>query len=145
MNGVSHVALRVLVVDSWTDAADSLALLLRLSGNEVEVAYDGPSALTAAFANPPDVVVLDLALRGLDGYEVARRLRQAADSRGALLVALTGYSQPPYRERAYQAGFDHFLLKPCDPADLHQLLAARKEGRSVAGVWAANDGGGIGS
>jgi CheY-like chemotaxis protein len=88
---------RILVVDDNVDAAESLALLLRLGGHEVRVACDGPGALAAAQAEPPEMVVLDLGMPGMDGFEVARRLRALPGSKDALLVALTGWAQaePP--------------------------------------------------
>src|SRR5262249_58987332 len=81
---------RLLVVDDNVDAAESLAVLLRLAGHEVRVASDGPAALAAAQADPPEMVVLDLGVPGMDGFEVARRLRALAGTTGTLLVALTG-------------------------------------------------------
>ena len=115
--------LRVLVVDDLADAADSLVLLLRLSGHEATAAYDGVSALAAAEALGPDAVFLDLGLPGLDGLAVARRLRERPGSDRVLLVALTGHGQAEDRRRSLLAGFDAFLLKPCDPRDVESLLA----------------------
>ena len=114
---------RVLVVDDNMDAADSLALLLRLSGQEVRVAHDGPTALLAAQAFRPELVLLDLGMPGMDGYEVARRLRQQPESRTALVVALTGWGQDSDRRRSAEAGFDQHLVKPVEPSDLEKLLA----------------------
>jgi two-component system CheB/CheR fusion protein len=114
---------RVLVADSWPHGADSAALLLPLLGFEARPAYDGPAAPSAALAQTPDAVVLEVALRRLDGYEVARQLRRRGLG-AALLVALTGYGQPAYRGRARAAGFDHFLVKPCDPEELKALQRA---------------------
>ena len=114
---------RALVVDDNVDAADSLALLLRLSGQEVRVAHDGPTALLAAQAFRPELVLLDLGMPGMDGYEVARRLRQQPESRTALVVALTGWGQDSDRRRSAEAGFDRHLVKPVEPSDLEKLLA----------------------
>ncbi|HEX9049319.1 MAG TPA: PAS domain S-box protein [Anaeromyxobacter sp.] len=111
---------RVLVVDDNADAADTLAELFRLHGHEVEVAYDGPTALEAARARPPDVVLCDLGLPGMDGYEVARRLRAAFPA--LRLVAVSGYAQPEDVARAADAGFDGHVAKPPDPEKLASLL-----------------------
>jgi PAS domain S-box-containing protein len=114
---------RVLVVDDNVDAAESLALLLRAVGHEVRTAHDGLEALREAEAHRPEVVLLDIGLPRLDGYEVARRLRQQEGLRGALVVALTGYGQEEDRRRAAAAGFDVHLVKPADPATVQQLVA----------------------
>jgi signal transduction histidine kinase/DNA-binding response OmpR family regulator len=114
---------RVLVVDDNHDAADTVAMVLRMDGHSVETAHDGPQALASAGAYQPDVVVLDIGLPGLDGYEVARRLRQTPHSRDALLIALTGYGQKNDEAQALAAGFDRHLVKPADPALLSGLIA----------------------
>jgi CheY-like chemotaxis protein len=108
--------LRLLVVDDNRDAADSLAMLLGLWGHEPRVAYDGQTALRAARAEPPDAVLLDLGMPGLDGYDLARDLRPAA------LIAVTGYADTAHRERAEAAGFHHFFVKPVDLDALRGLL-----------------------
>ncbi len=115
-------ALRVLVVEDNKDAADSLAMLLQVWGHQVRLAYDGLSGLKAARSFRPQVVFLDIGLPGLDGYEVARRLRQEFASE-LRLVAMTGYGQEDDRRRAGEAGFDAHLVKPADPALLQRLLA----------------------
>ena len=97
--------------------------LLKLWGHEVRVAHDGPAALEAAAAAPPEVVLLDIGLPGMDGYEVAERLRARPESGGPVLVALTGYGQEEDRRRSREAGFDHHLVKPVDLDDLRSLLA----------------------
>lgn len=112
----------VLVVDDNTDAADTLALLLRLHGHRVTTAYTGADALAAARNEEPDAVFLDLRLPGADGYEVARHLRAAVPGRKLLLVAVTGYGQDGDHKRTREAGFDHHLVKPADPAALLALL-----------------------
>jgi CheY-like chemotaxis protein len=117
--------LRVLLVDDNTDGADSLAALVRLAGHEARVAHDGPGALEAAAAFRPQVVVLDIGLPGLTGYEVARRLRADPDLAGAALVAVTGYGRDEDRERARAAGFDHHLVKPVAFAELLGLLTPK--------------------
>jgi CheY-like chemotaxis protein len=114
--------LRVLLVDDNVDGADSLAALVRLAGHDTRVAHDGPGALEAAAAFRPQVVVLDIGLPGLTGYEVARRLRADPDLAGASLVAVTGYGRDEDRERAREAGFDHHLTKPVEFAQLLDLL-----------------------
>ncbi|RPH56941.1 response regulator [bacterium] len=114
---------RVLVVDDNVDMVESLALLLRLRGHEVEVAYDGPGALKTASSFHPEVVLLDIGLPGLDGYQVASRLRQRRRAARVLLVALTGYGQEEDQLRALEAGFDHHLTKPIDPQVIYDLIA----------------------
>jgi PAS domain S-box-containing protein len=121
----------VLVVDDNADTADSAALLLRQSGHDVRVAYSGKAALESALAFQPDVVLLDLGLPEIDGYEVARRLRQNPVHKNVQLIAVSGYGQEADRKRSQEAGFDEHLLKPVDPAKLQELLARRRtKGRS---------------
>jgi CheY-like chemotaxis protein len=103
---------RVLVVDDDHDAADSLAMVLGLLGHRVGVAYGGAEAVEAAIEAIPDIAVLDLGMPGMDGCELARRLRARPQGEGVVLVALTGWVGEPYRRRAREAGFDHFLAKP---------------------------------
>jgi CheY-like chemotaxis protein/two-component sensor histidine kinase len=117
-----RVSRRVLVADDNTDAADSLAEILRGQGHEVAVAYDGVAALLKAESFRPEVAVLDLGMPGLTGHEVARRMRQRADLGPMRLVALTGWGQPEERRRSAEAGFDLHLVKPLDPADLSIVL-----------------------
>jgi CheY-like chemotaxis protein len=118
-----------LVVDPWPDAANSLALLLKLWGYDVQVAYDGLTALHSACADPPDVVVAEVALPNVDGYQLARRLRLEPGGANALFVALTGFGQASYREQASQAGFDYFLVKGSNPNQLRNVLGqARRIG-----------------
>jgi signal transduction histidine kinase len=114
---------RVLVVDDNRDLAESLAMVLRLWGHDVRVAYDGRAALEAARAQPPEVVFLDIGLPHLDGFEVARRMREHPELKGARIVAVTGYGCDEDRKRSQEAGFDVHLTKPVDPSDLHLLLA----------------------
>ncbi len=120
---VESSARRILVVDDNVDAADSLAVLLRLLGNDVRTAPDGPAALEAARAYRPDVVLLDLGLPRMSGYEVCRRLRAGHFANGPLVVALTGYGQDEDRRRTREAGFDHHLVKPVNPDELREVLA----------------------
>jgi PAS domain S-box-containing protein len=116
--------LRVLIVEDNVDAADTLRDVLELEGHDVTVAYRGTDGLEAARLHRPDVVLCDLGLPGLDGYEVARALRGEPGTAGVLLVALSGYALPEDRQRALEAGFDRHLAKPVDPDDLTRMLAA---------------------
>jgi PAS domain S-box-containing protein len=117
------VAGPVLVVDDNRDGAESLALLLRTRGVPAEVAFDGPSALEKLAQLRPSIVLLDLGMPGMDGFEVARRMRAEAGAHGALLVALTGWNQPEIREQVARAGFDRHLVKPVQVETLEALLA----------------------
>jgi len=113
---------RVLIVDDVADAAEMLALVVGQDGHEVQVALTGAGALGAAASFRPDVVLLDLGMPSMDGYEVARRLRAQCTERQPLLVAVTGYGHETDRERARAAGFDHHLVKPVDLDQLRPLL-----------------------
>jgi len=119
---VSPTLARVLVVDDNRDAANSLGALLRMLGAEVDVVHDGESALHAFGVQRPEVVLLDIGMPGMDGYEVARRLRERTDPRDVLLVALTGWGQEKDRLNSKAAGFDHHLIKPADLGALRSLL-----------------------
>ena len=116
-------SLRVLVVEDNVDAAESLSALLRLWGHEVRMVHDGLEAIDAAREQQPEVVLLDIGLPGLDGYEVAKRLRQDPAMDGALLVAMTGYGQPEDRRRSREAGIHHHFVKPVEPFVLRTLLS----------------------
>jgi PAS domain S-box-containing protein len=116
---------RILVVEDNRDAADTLRMFLEARGHEVRVAYTGPEGVREATAWLPDVVLLDIGLPGLDGYALARRLRGEPGLEKALLAALTGYGGEDDRRRSREAGFDHHLVKPADPADLLRVLAGR--------------------
>jgi two-component system, chemotaxis family, CheB/CheR fusion protein len=104
------------------DAGDSLTMLLRL-GHEVDVCRDGVSALAAVESGQPEVVLLDLGLPGMDGYEVARRLRSGGDHADLVLVALTGYGREEDIRRSQEAGFDHHLVKPADLSALNAIIS----------------------
>jgi CheY-like chemotaxis protein len=117
---------KVLVVDDNVDAAESLAVLLRYEGQEVWVAHDGASALEAVEAHRPEVVVLDIGMPDMDGYEVARRLRRRSGGDKLTLIALTGWGAEEDRRRSREAGFDHHLTKPMEPSALETLLAQPK-------------------
>lgn len=114
---------RVLVVDDNQDAANATALLIEDMGGEARVVYDGESALALLREYQPEVVLLDIGMRGLDGYETCRRIRRALGHQ-VLLVALTGFGQEEDKETAMRAGFDAHLTKPADCAALTELLAA---------------------
>ncbi len=121
---------RVLVIEDNPDARNALRALLEVWGHQVEVAEDGPRGFEMALASRPDVVVVDIALPGLDGYHVAHGLRTALGADTGLLVALTGRGQPDDRRRALEAGFDLHLVKPVDPQVLSEALA-RAPGRGT--------------
>jgi signal transduction histidine kinase len=113
-------ARRALVVDDNKDAADTLAQLVSMFGHSAEVAYDGATALAKARADPPDIVLCDLGLPGITGYDVARALR--AERSGIRLVAISGYAQPEDIANAKEAGFEQHIAKPIDPNKLEALL-----------------------
>ena len=117
---------RILVVDDSRDGADSLRMVLELSGHEVYTAFAGPDALQIAAQRRPQVAILDIGMPGMDGYEVAQRIRQAAWGAPMTLIALTGWGQEDDKQRAMRAGFDHHLTKPVDPEALSALLVPRK-------------------
>ena len=113
---VTTRSLRVLVVDDNVDTALGLSILLKSSGHDVRTAFDGPTALQAAFDHRPDLMLLDIGLPGLNGYEVAKRIRQDPVLGNITLVASTGYGQEADRQNSLEAGFDHHLVKPIEPA-----------------------------
>ena len=114
---------RLLIVDDNRDAAESLALLLRLLGHEVQVAHDGAAALRLLATSRPDLVFLDIGMPGIDGYEVARRIRNTPGNEKVVLAALTGWGQMEDRRRTAAAGFNHHLVKPPEPKALEELLS----------------------
>jgi PAS domain S-box-containing protein len=115
---------RVMVVDDNRDAAISLSMLLRLQGHEVQVAHDGPTALQAAATFRPALIFLDIGMPGMDGFEVANRIRKTPGLEKTILTALTGWGQQEDRRRTAEAGFDHHLVKPPEPKALANLLAS---------------------
>ena len=119
--------LRVLIVDDNEDAATALELLLEEAGHSVRAAHTGPAGLAAALEFLPDVMLLDIGLPELDGFEVAKRIRQQAALHNVVLVAMTGYGREKERQRSQEAGFDHHLVKPVDFGTLEQILAAVSE------------------
>jgi CheY-like chemotaxis protein len=118
---------RVLLIDDEPDLADGLAEILRLDGHEVEVARDGPGALELARRFRPELVVCDLGLPGMDGYEVAARLRAAPETAGCRLLALSGYGGDEALRRAREAGFDRHLTKPVGSRELRAFLVAESQ------------------
>ncbi|HYW50843.1 MAG TPA: response regulator [Gemmatimonadaceae bacterium] len=120
--------MKILVADDNADAADTLALLLRMYGHVTTVARDGGEAVTACAEFQPDVALLDIGMPVMDGYQVARRLRDDTASAGVLLAAITGWGQSADKRRAHEAGFDLHFTKP---VDLDQLLAALAAGRAA--------------
>jgi len=115
-------ARRILVVDDNRDAAESLAALLQIDGHDTRLAYDGLDAVAAAEQFKPDLVLLDIGLPKLNGYEAARRMRQTAWGKAMVVVALTGWGQQEDRNKSSQAGFDEHLVKPVDHDKLRALL-----------------------
>lgn len=120
-------ALRTLIIDDNVDGAESLKILLQAKGLNVRTAYDGPEGLAAAEEFRPEVVLLDIGLPKMDGYEVARRLRRQTDSDLSLLVAVSGYGQDVDRQLSRQAGFDLHLVKPVSPEVLDDLLRSARD------------------
>jgi two-component system, OmpR family, response regulator len=125
--GQGRQGLRILVVDDNRDAADSLVVLLGLLGYEARGTYGGPEALRLAGEFRPDCLFLDIRMPGMDGYEVARRVREQPGLERARLVALSAFSDEGHRRRAALAGFDHQLTKPADPGELRRLLTMMQE------------------
>jgi len=122
--GESTQPRRVLLVDDSVDAAEAMSMLLETLGHEVRVMHDGPSALAMVDDFAPDVVILDIGLPGMDGFEVARELRARAVTKSALLIALTGYGADSDKQKARDAGFDHHLVKPVSFTAIETVIAA---------------------
>jgi CheY-like chemotaxis protein len=120
---------RVVVADDNQDAADSLAMILEMAGHDVRVVHDGLSAVSVAQSFRPDTVLLDIGMPHLNGYEVARALRQEPWGAGITLFALTGWGQESDRQKAMDAGFDLHLTKPLDPATLESLMRSPLDAR----------------
>ncbi len=119
--------LRVLVVDDWPDTIDSMAELLRIWGHDVRTARNGLEALGVAADYRPDVVLLDVGLPGMDGYEVARHLRSDLGLKQALVVSFSGYGSETEGQRSRLSGCDLHLLKPVDPDCIERLLMSRRQ------------------
>jgi CheY-like chemotaxis protein len=126
-NGRFDASHLILIVDDNVDAAASLAMLLELSGNEVLVAHSGQDAVDVARRHRPSIVILDIGLPGLDGYEVARALRNESTGAGMLILALTGWGQIEDKQRARDAGFDHHFTKPVDIDAIQHAIATRAQ------------------
>ena len=125
-------SLRVLVVEDNVDTGDSLSMLLRLHGHEVQVARTGPTALEMALASRPDVVLLDIGLPGLDGYQVARRLRERPEFKDVMMCALTGYTPSEAdRQRQQETGFDHYYVKPVRTRETARAVQDDRAAESV--------------
>jgi CheY-like chemotaxis protein len=122
MSSPAPVGRSILIIEDNADARDALRMLLELDGHTVEAVEEGQQALEVARAKDPDIALVDIGLPGIDGYEIARRVR-ARDTRRPVLIALTGYGQPEDRRRATDAGFDDMLVKPVDPTALTNLIA----------------------
>jgi CheY-like chemotaxis protein/nitrogen-specific signal transduction histidine kinase len=116
-------SLRILIVDDNRESADSLGILLRIMGNDIRTAYDGQGGVDVAGEFRPEVVLLDIGLPKLDGYQACRRIREQAWGRAMVLIAVTGWGQEEDRRRSHEAGFDKHLVKPVDPNALLKLLA----------------------
>jgi CheY-like chemotaxis protein len=121
-NGGGSSNKRILLADDNRDAAESLAIILRLEGHDVELAHDGSSALRSFAEHRPDVALLDIGMPQASGYEVARKIRAGPDGASVLLIAITGWAQDSDRAASRAAGFDHHLTKPIEPETLIGLL-----------------------
>ena len=122
-SAIAPSKLRILIVDDNRDAAESLTMMLEILGNEIRTAYDGEEAVRAALEFQPDVILLDIGLPKLNGYEACRRIRRQQGGKNAVIIAQTGWGQEEDRERTHQAGFDQHLVKPIDPSVLMAILS----------------------
>ncbi|HEY7308565.1 MAG TPA: ATP-binding protein [Gemmataceae bacterium] len=122
-------ALRILIVDDNRDSADSLAMLLRILGNDTRTAYDGQEGLEVAETFRPAVMLLDIGLPKLNGYEACRRIRDQSWGKNVVLIAVTGWGQEEDRRLSHEAGFDRHMVKPVDPQELMKLLAGLPQGK----------------
>ena len=122
MSNADTAGRKILVADDDQDSAESLAMLLQMMGHEVRSALNGLEALAVAAAFEPDLIVLDIGLPGLDGYEVCRRIRQQPWAHTVVIAALTGWTRDEDRDRSQEAGFNHYLVKPVDPKALADLV-----------------------
>jgi two-component system CheB/CheR fusion protein len=116
---------RLLVVEDDPDVAQSLALILRCDDHDVRIAYDGPAALQVLSKLKPDVVLLDVGLPGMDGYQVARRMREEALESRLTIIAMSGYGQAEDHSQSMEAGCDAHLVKPVQPSVLRSMLGAQ--------------------
>jgi len=131
IDGTPH-RFKILVVDDNHDSALSLAMMLSIMGHETRTAHDGESAVTSAEAFLPDVVLLDIGLPKLNGYEVAQRIRESAWGASMFLIAVTGWGQDEDRHRSAEVGLNVHMVKPVEPSALEKLLSDL----SVNGKWA---------
>ena len=122
MSNADTAGRKILVADDDQDSAESLAMLLQMMGHEVRSALNGLEALAVAAAFEPDLIVLDIGMPGLDGYEVCRRIRQQPWAHTVVIAALTGWTRDEDRDRSQEAGFNHYLVKPVDPKALADLV-----------------------
>jgi CheY-like chemotaxis protein len=125
VNGHASSGRRILLADDNRDAAESLAIILRLEGHEVDLAHDGHAALLAWTEHKPDIALLDIGMPKTSGLDVARQIRAAPDGKDVLLIAITGWAQDSDKEQSRAAGFDHHLTKPIEPEALITLLGSR--------------------
>ena len=132
MSAVAGLMLRVLVVDDCRDTTTSLSILLNLWGHDVRLSHDGIGALELARTYQPHIVLLDIALPKMDGYDVARRLRVMPGLELTRLICHSGYAALADRRRSQEAGFDFHIAKPADPEELRRLLAAQKAALSAS-------------
>jgi CheY-like chemotaxis protein len=130
--GASPVTTRVLIADDYADAAKSLALVLSIAGVETSIAMDGEEALARAEIWHPHICVLDLLMPKLDGLEVARRLLARGRTTRPLLIAMTGRTTAQDKRSALEAGFDHYMTKPADPATIVRLIQSYTSGDDVS-------------
>lgn len=132
---------RVMVVEDSKNTADILAMFFEMEGREVEVAYDGEEAVRKVEQSMPELILMDLGMPRMDGFEAARRIRALAGGREVTLVALSGWGQPQDKERSREAGFNEHLVKPVSPSDLRQLLQRLDAGRTTVPADGATDRG----
>jgi CheY-like chemotaxis protein len=125
MRGPIGSSLRILVVDDNIDTAQTLATLLQLQGHETCVAHSGHAGITAAHCVRPDVILLDIGLPGMDGFEVAQRLRRLPDFAETYIIAASGFGRERDRSRAAEVGINIYLVKPYDPMQIAPMLTAR--------------------
>lgn len=124
--------MRILIVEDHADTARSLATVVQLWGHQAQVAPNGEAALTAGAAAPPEVVLLDIGLPGMNGWDVAKRLRAMALTPRPVIIAISGYGRDTDRLQSYEAGIDNHLTKPVDPAFLQELLDRLEKHRAPA-------------
>jgi CheY-like chemotaxis protein len=119
---------KVLVVDDGKSSADILAMFFEMEGKDVAVAYDGEAAVASATERMPDLILMDLGMPRMDGFEAARRIRQLPGGADVTLIALSGWGRDDDRRQSREAGFDEHLVKPVSPVDLRGLLERLKRG-----------------